>query len=41
MNYKQIAALIFLSPKTIENYRKGKFEKLEVKTSIGLVLSAI
>lgn len=41
MTYKQIAELMFLSPKTIENYRETLFEKLEVKTRIGLVLYAI
>ena len=41
MTYKQIAELMFLSPKTIENYREILFEKLEVKTRIGLVLYAI
>ena len=32
---------MFLSPKTIENYREALFEKLEAKTRIGLVLYAI
>lgn len=41
MTYKQIAELMFLSPKTIENYREALFEKLEAKTRIGLVLYAI
>jgi len=39
--YKQIAEKMFLSPKTVENYRESLFEKLEAKTRIGLVLYAI
>lgn len=41
MTYKQIAEVMFLSPKTIENYRESLFEKLDAKTRIGLVLYAI
>lgn len=41
MTYKQIAEVMFLSPKTVENYREALFEKLEAKTRIGLVLYAI
>tara|TARA_R110001583_G_scaffold35585_1_gene118196 strand:+ start:43796 stop:44440 length:645 start_codon:yes stop_codon:yes gene_type:complete len=41
MTYKQIAEAMFLSPKTVENYREALFEKLEAKTRIGLVLYAI
>jgi len=41
MTYKQIAEHMFLSPKTVENYREALFEKLEAKTRIGLVLYAI
>jgi DNA-binding NarL/FixJ family response regulator len=41
MTYKQIADDMFLSPKTIENYREALFSKLNVKTRIGLVLYAI
>lgn len=39
--YKEIASIMCLSPKTIENYRESLFEKLEVKSRIGLVLFAI
>jgi DNA-binding NarL/FixJ family response regulator len=39
--YKQIADIMCLSPKTIENYREALFDKLNVKTRIGLVLYAI
>lgn len=40
MTYKQIAEKMFLSPKTIENYREALFDKLNVKSRIGLVLYA-
>jgi DNA-binding NarL/FixJ family response regulator len=39
--YKEIAEEMFLSPKTIDGYREVLFEKLEIKTRIGLVLYAI
>ncbi len=39
--YKEIAEDMFLSPKTIDGYREVLFEKLEVKSRIGLVLYAI
>lgn len=39
--YKEIAEVMFLSPKTVENYREALFEKLEVKSRIGLVIYAI
>lgn len=41
MTYKQIAEKMFLSPKTIDNYRESVFVKLNVKNRIGLVLFAI
>lgn len=41
LTYKQIAEKMFLSPKTVENYRESLFEKVDVKTRIGLVLYAI
>jgi DNA-binding NarL/FixJ family response regulator len=41
LTYKEIAAKMFLSPKTIDGYREVLFEKLEVKSRIGLVLYAI
>lgn len=41
MNYKQIAEVMFLSPKTIEGYRDSLYEKLNIKNRIGLVLYAI
>jgi DNA-binding NarL/FixJ family response regulator len=39
--YKEIAEVMCLSPKTIENYREALFEKVNAKTRIGLVLFAI
>ena len=41
MTYKEIANIMCLSPKTVENYREALFEKLNAKTRIGLVLYAI
>lgn len=39
--YKEIADLMNLSPKTIDNYREKVFEKANVKTRIGMVMFAI
>lgn len=39
--YNEIAAKMFLSPKTIDGYRNALFEKLNVKTRVGLVMYAI
>jgi DNA-binding NarL/FixJ family response regulator len=41
MSYKEIAEKMFLSPRTIEGYRDNLFEKLAVKSRVGLVLFAI
>lgn len=41
LTYREIAERMFLSPKTVENYREALFEKLNAKTRIGLVLYAI
>jgi DNA-binding NarL/FixJ family response regulator len=41
MTYKEIAEKMFLSPKTIDNYREKLFYKLDVKSRVGLVLYAI
>jgi len=41
MTYKEIAAKMFLSPKTIDGYREKLFVKLDVKSRVGLVLYAI
>ena len=39
--YKEIAEIMFLSPKTIEGYRDVLYTKLHIKNRIGLVLYAI
>ena len=41
MIYKEIADKMFVSPRTIDGYRDALFEKLNVKTRVGLVLYAI
>jgi DNA-binding NarL/FixJ family response regulator len=41
MTYKEIAEKMFLSPRTIDGYRDALFEKLQLKTRVGLVLFAI
>jgi DNA-binding NarL/FixJ family response regulator len=39
--YKEIASEMFLSPKTIDGYREALFEKLQIKSRIGLAVYAI
>ncbi len=39
--YSQIAAKMFLSPKTIDGYRASVFEKLNIKSRVGLAIYAI
>ena len=41
MTYKDIAAKMFVSPRTIDDYRNNLFDKLKVRTRVGLVLYAI
>ncbi len=41
MTYKEIAEKMFISPRTIDGYRDILFEKLEIKTRVGLVMYAI
>jgi two-component system, NarL family, invasion response regulator UvrY len=41
MTYKEIADKMYLSPRTIDGYRDALFEKLNIKTRVGLVLYAI
>ncbi len=41
MTYKEIAAIMFLSVRTVEGYRDQLFIKLDVKTRVGLVIYAI
>lgn len=39
--YNEIAAKMYLSPKTIDGYRNSLFEKLNVKSRVGLALYAV
>jgi len=41
LTYKEIAEKMFCSPRTVESYRDGLFEKTGLKTRIGLVLYAL
>ncbi|MBK7376967.1 MAG: response regulator transcription factor [Chitinophagaceae bacterium] len=41
LTYKEIADKMFVSPRTIDGYRDVLFEKLHVKTRVGLVMYAI
>lgn len=40
-SYKEIAAEMYLSPRTIDGYRDALFDKLKVSSRVGLVLFAI
>ena len=41
MTYKEISEKMFCSPRTIENYRDSLFEKLELKSRVGLAVYAL
>lgn len=41
LTYKEIAAQMHLSPRTIDGYRDSLFEKLNIKTRTGLAIYAI
>jgi DNA-binding NarL/FixJ family response regulator len=41
LTYKEIADLMFVSPRTVDNYREALFLKLNLKSRTGLVLYAI
>ena len=41
LTYKEIADKMFVSPRTIDGYRDALFEKLKVKTRVGLVMYSI
>jgi two-component system, NarL family, invasion response regulator UvrY len=41
LTYKEIADKMVLSPRTIDGYRDSLFDKLNVKTRVGLVMYAI
>lgn len=41
MSYKEIAEKMFCSPRTVESYRDSLFEKLDLKTRVGLAVFAL
>jgi two-component system, NarL family, invasion response regulator UvrY len=41
MTYKEIAQQMHLSPRTIDGYRDNLFDKLNIKSRVGLVMFAI
>ncbi|MGF7075091.1 response regulator [Mucilaginibacter sp. 3215] len=41
LTYKEIADLMFVSPRTVDNYRESLFLKLSLKSRSGLILYAI
>ena len=41
LTYKEIGEKLFCSPRTVEGYRDALFEKLNLKTRIGLVVYAV
>ena len=41
LTYKEIAEQMFVSPRTVDNYREALFLKLNIKSRTGLVLYAI
>jgi DNA-binding NarL/FixJ family response regulator len=41
LTYKEIADKMFVSPRTVDNYREALFLKLNLKSRTGLVLYAI
>lgn len=41
MTYKEVADKMYLSPKTIDGYRENVFNKLRVKSRVGMVIFAI
>jgi len=41
LTYKEIAEKMYCSPRTVEGYRDSLFEKLDLKTRVGLAMYAI
>jgi two-component system invasion response regulator UvrY len=41
LSYKEIAEKMYLSPRTIDDYRQSLFNKLKVHSRVGLVMSSI
>ncbi len=41
LSYKEIAQKLCVSPRTVEGYRDGLFEKLQIKSRSGLIMYAV
>ena len=41
LSYKDIAGQMFVSPRTVDDYRQSLFNKLKVHSRVGLVMYAI
>ncbi len=41
MTYKEIAKQMYISPRTVDNYRDSLFDKLQIKSRVGLAMYAI
>lgn len=41
LSYKEIAEKMFVSPRRVEDYRNSLFEKLKIRSRVGLVMYAI
>jgi DNA-binding NarL/FixJ family response regulator len=41
ITYKDIATKMFVSPRTVDDYRNTLFEKLKLKSRVGLVMYAM
>jgi DNA-binding CsgD family transcriptional regulator len=41
MTYKEIARELYISPRTVDNYRDQLFDKLNIKSRVGLAMYAI
>jgi len=41
MSYKEMAEKMYCSPRTVEGYRNALFEKLNLKTRVGLAVYAL
>ena len=41
LTYKDIAAMMHVSARSIDDYRNTMFEKLHVRTRVGLVMYAV
>jgi DNA-binding CsgD family transcriptional regulator len=41
MTYREIATQMKVSPRTVDGYRDGLFEKLGIKSRVGLALYAV